>query len=380
VLRKGAHPRPPNTGTLSLFGAARHLRRYNQSLLILCYHGVSKSDEHLWNPRLYIQPEVFRRRLETIREFGYEVLPLSAALRQMRERSLAAPTVVITFDDGWQDFHRLACPILREFNYPATVYQTTFYSRYNRPIFDTTCSYMLWKGVRRTLCDREVTGSAAPLDLTTPHAVEKARQFLLLRAKERKFSAEQKDGLLQRIAYAVGVDYEAILASRTLHLMNAAEMREVAQAGMDIQLHTHRHRLPFDKRLFFREIEDNRQLIEPATGRPAQEFCYPNGEHRSELVSWLREAGINSATTCEPGRASRNSEPLLLPRLTDANAVSQAKFESWLAGVGLIAPACRRALRSIFVPVSGSSVKAPKPATPPVSETSVSTKAVETGV
>lgn len=369
--------RLPLTGKRRWMAAAGHLRPQKQSVIILCYHGVSKSDEHLWNPQLYIQPEVFQRRLGAIRDFGYDVLPLSTALEQMRGKGLAAPTVVITFDDGWHDFHEVAWPILRQFNYPATVYQTTFYSRYNRPIFDTACSYLLWKGVGRTIKDRQIIGNAAPLELTTPHHVEKAREFLLRRAKECNLSAERKDWLLQRLAEAVRVNYETMLASRTLHLMDAAEIREVAQAGIDIQLHTHRHRLPFDKQLFLRELDDNRQFIESATGKSAREFCYPNGAHRSELVSWLREAGIASATTCDPGTASWKSEPLLLPRLADGNSVSQSKFESWLAGTGLIAPTCRHALRSFFSARTRCEVS--EPITPTrATETSVSTKAAKT--
>ncbi len=143
------------------------------------------------------------------------------------------------------------------------------------------------------------------------------------------------------------MDFNAILASRTLHLMNSAEIHEIAAAGIDVQLHTHRHRVPADKQLFLRELNENRAWIEAATQVPTARFCYPNGEYRPELLSWLREAGIQCATTCDPGVATRRSEPLLLPRFTDASSISQAKFESWLTGIGWIAPAGRRILRSV---------------------------------
>ncbi len=364
-----------------LLRAARHLKRHSQSLSILCYHGVSKSDEHVWNPRLYIEAEVFRRRLQTIREFGYQVLPLSTALHHMREKRLTAPTVVITFDDGWHDFHSRGWPILRAFGYPATVYQTTYYSQYNRPVFDPACAYLLWKGAGRIIRYRDVDGTTAQLDLTQPAAVEQARQNLLTRAEERNTSAEQKDRLLQRLADAVGVDYGSFLESRTLHLMNDVEVREIAAAGIDVQLHTHRHRLPYNKQLFFRELDENRECIESMTKKPASEFCYPNGAHRPELIGWLREAGITSATTCEPGRASYKSEPLLLPRLTDSSTISQAKFESWLAGIGLIIPRCKRALRSVFVREATRPPHDEEPieqASQRTTEASASTKAAKT--
>lgn len=373
----GEGPLPPLGRKSKLIRGVSDLRRNSQSVLILCYHGVSKSDEHAWNPRLYIEAEVFRRRLKTIREFGYQVLPLASALQQMRERALTAPTAVITFDDGWHDFHQVGLPILRTFDYPATVYQTTYYAEYNRPVFDPACAYLLWKATGRVIRFGGVNGKAAELDLTQPGAVERSRQDLLEEAKRMEWSAEQKDGFLQRLAEGVGVDYNALLSSRTLHLMNRAEIGEVAKARVDVQLHTHRHRLPLLKPQFLSELDENGEWIEAATGKQARQFCYPNGVYRPEFMGWLRDAGIHSATTCEPGRASHRSEPLLLPRLTDSNTVSQTKFESWLAGFGLIAPACKRVLRSVFAS-GASSQSCLETASAKVAEASASAKEVRT--
>ncbi len=342
------------TDTFSIVPAQRRLRRPlrwiqrdRQALLILCYHGVSQSDEHEWDPTLYIEANLFRRRMQAIREFGYQVLPLQEAVERLRQGTLSGPTAVLTFDDGWQDFYSTAWRILKEFQFPATVYQTSYYSQYNRPVFGPISRYLLWKGRGRVVPNGIWPGGPA-LDLTTAAGMRAAARAVWLESTEKKLSAQQKDELLQRLASALSVDFDAILASRKLHLMNADEVREIAAAGIDVQLHTHRHRLPTDKRLFFRELEENRAWIEAASQAAATHFCYPNGEHRTELVSWLREAGIGCATTCDPGAATRHSDPLLLPRFTDASSISQAKFESWLTGTGRIAPAARRILRSML--------------------------------
>lgn len=315
-------------------------------MLILCYHGVSQTDEHEWDPTLYIEANLFRRRMQAIRDFGYQVLPLQEAFDRLRAKSLSGPSAVLTFDDGWHDFHTVAWPILKEFGFPATVYQTSYYSQYNRPVFDPVSRYLLWKGRGQVVAGGIWPGGPA-LDLTTEGGVKAASRAISQAARERKLSAEQKDELLQKLASALSADFNAILASRTLHLMNATEVREIAAAGIDVQLHTHRHRLPVDRKLFFRELDENRAWIESASQMAARRFCYPNGEYRPELVSWLREAGIQCATTCDPGATTRRSDPLLLPRFTDASSISQAKFDSWLSGIGRIAPACRRMLRRV---------------------------------
>jgi len=327
---------------LGLFHISRFLRRNSKSLLILCYHGVSKFDEHLWKPSLYMDPGTFRQRLATIRAFGLDVLPLAEALQKIEAGTLKRPAVAITFDDGWHDFYSSAWPILREFSYPATVYQTTYYTYYNRPVFDTTCSYLLWRGMGKPVTNPGHLGLPITAKLDSIGAVDEVAKQLRLFVTENLLSGQDKDQALAVLANQLGVDFREILSSRTLHLMNPEELAEVSRDGIDIELHTHRHKLPADRVLFLEEISRNRELIRAATGIEPDHFCYPNGAYRSELTRWLRDAGVKSATTCDPGLVSKGADAMLLPRVTDSNNVSQARFESWLAGVGVFGPAAQR--------------------------------------
>ena len=95
------------------------------------------------------------------------------------------------------------------------------------------------------------------------------------------------------------------------------EVTQLAANGIDIQLHTHRHRTPKDRNLFIREIEDNRQSIQSMIGKYATHFCYPSGVHDPVFLPWLNESGVVSATTCDPGFASITSDRFLLPRVLD---------------------------------------------------------------
>lgn len=120
-----------------------------------------------------------------------------------------------------------------------------------------------------------------------------------------------------------------------LTLMRPDELRGLDAGLVDVQLHTHRHRVPEDRELFLREISDNRAALVRA-GRPANglvHFCYPSGVYRPELLPWLREAGIESATTCEPGLAAANSDPLLLPRFIDHDSTPESEFKAWTSGL-----------------------------------------------
>jgi len=325
-----------------LLALGRQLRLNNHGLLILCYHGVSRSDEHRWRPSLYVSPVAFRRRMEIIRRCGVQVVPLDSALKQICNGGFSSPSLALTFDDGWQDFHSVVWPILRDCGFPATVYQTSFYSAYNRPVFDTAVSYLLWKGRRRSLRLGNLSGMSGTFELDSETSTEKATDAVLARTARLRLNAEEKDQALQQIAEMVGIDYQQFLTSRTLHLMNSSEIAEVSEDGADVQLHTHRHDVPFTREELLEEIAINRAWVEAITGKPANHFCYPNGNHRPEVENWLRDANISSATTCDPGIVSEKTGKFRLPRLSDSSRVSEAQFEAWISGVGLIASACRR--------------------------------------
>jgi peptidoglycan/xylan/chitin deacetylase (PgdA/CDA1 family) len=329
-----------------VFSGLRDSAWRERKLLILCYHGISAEDEHLWDPELYMPPSLFRKRLETIRRNGYKVLLLGEALDRLQTGSLDGPSVVLTFDDGAHDFYTQAFPLLREFNAPATVYLTTYYCQYNRPVFNTACSYLLWKARGRTLEAKKLTGQDRILKLATPQDLLAARGYLQDHVAEHGYSAAEKDELLATLSSLSGFDYHRMLATRLLHLMNPREVTEVAHAGIDVQLHTHRHRVPSDKALFTREIEENRAFIEALTGRPAVDFCYPSGVHRQEFLPWLEELEVRSAVTCNPGFAGSTSLLQCLPRIVDTCRISPLEFEGWLSGAASFLP--RRKLYSEY--------------------------------
>jgi peptidoglycan/xylan/chitin deacetylase (PgdA/CDA1 family) len=323
--------------TAGVSALVRDSRWRRERLLILAYHGISLTDEHLWNGSQFMEERVFRGRMQALKDFGCRVLPLGEAVARLYANDLPERAVAITFDDGTSDFQK-AVPILEEFGFPVTLYLTTFYTHYNRPVFDLMVPYLLWKGRGRTLDLKKIAGREARLDLRSADARDAARVEISAFARERKLKAEDKDALAASLASQLGVDYEALVAQGTLLNLTPEEVGRLADRGVDVQLHTHRHRTPLDRELFIREIEDNRKSIRQMTGKTADHFCYPSGAYDRSFLPWLKESGVVSATTCEFGLASRKSDPLLLPRMLDGAGLSTIEFEGWLAGVSSVLP------------------------------------------
>lgn len=326
------------SGLSRLIGDSAWRRR---RLLILCYHGISRQDEHEWNSGLYCTPETLRRRMELVVEERCNVLPLSQAVEQLQKGTLPPRAVAITFDDGFHDFYSTAFPILESFGFPVTLYLTTYYVEFNRPVFDPMCSYILWKGRHKQTLDwPEVFPTPVTLDgAGYLAAATTLREF----ASSRKLSGRDKDLLLAQLAEQLGIDYEDLCRKRTLHLITPAEAQELAARQVDIQYHTHRHCVYRSRKRMFAELDDNRGRIMTYTSRTPQHFCYPSGFYQSEHVGHLAAYGISSATTCARGLCSARTNPLLLPRLGDSMVYSEVEFRAWLAGTAalLVNPASR---------------------------------------
>lgn len=324
--------------TIGAFRVVQQSGWRRRRLLILAYHGVSLDDEHLWDGSMYMPVEMFRERMRMLRDSGATVLPLGEALERLYSDDLPERSVALTFDDGAYDFAARAFPVIEEFGFPVTLYLTTFYSVFNRPVFDGFSSYLLWKGRGSRLNLKGLTGQAIEVNLSSDTARREAHDALRRFAREQALPAEEKDALLLRLSKQLKVDYDELIAKRMLHILNPGEVRALAQSGVDVQLHTHRHRTPLNRELFRREIEDNRMRIREMTGRDATHFCYPSGVYDLAFLPWLEELGVSSATTCDTGYASRESGRMLLPRFLDVSSLAPIEFEGWLTGVSAALP------------------------------------------
>jgi peptidoglycan/xylan/chitin deacetylase (PgdA/CDA1 family) len=305
-------------------------------LLILCYHGVAVDDEHRWSPELYVSEERLRARLARLQSLNCSVVSLGEGIERLHSGTLPERAVALTFDDGFFDFSRLAWPLIRSYSWPVTVYLSTYYTeKHYWPVFDPMTRYLLWKAAGRRLDWPAVLADPLELDEIGRAAADAAIKAY---CRARKLSGADKNEILNELARRLGVDLGTLSAKRILHLMNEAEVRQVASEGVDVQLHTHRHRVFRSRERFWKEVDDNRERILALTGRNPVHFCYPSGCHLSEFPAWLRERGVLTATTCDPGIADADTDRLLLPRFLDSESVSELEFDAWVTGVAQFMP------------------------------------------
>ena len=320
-----------------LTGAMRDGAWRRRRLLILAYHGISISDEHEWSPELYLPHDGLRARFEFLRDEGYNVVSLREGVERLRAGTLPPRAVALTFDDGMVDFQR-AVPLLQEFRFPATVFVTTYYAQKQVPVFKITCRYFLWIGRGTTISGDGLTSNGQPLALNT----ERERYDALMAIEQRISLANggvDEQVTLRLLAERVGADFDTFIANRQLQIMSGDEIRSLPRDLIDVQLHTHRHRVPSREASFHREITENRDAISAwRPGEPLDIFCYPSGVTSPQFLPWLRDLNIQMGLTCKSGLAASHMDPLLLPRLIDSTRMTRLEFESWLSGTATLIP------------------------------------------
>jgi hypothetical protein len=196
-------------------------------------------------------------------------------------------------------------------------------------------AYLLWRGVENRVGTASLSAAGLQLRMGSRADAVASEEVLYRRASEQGWDGVRKHAFLRELAGAVGEDWEQLLRDRVLSLMSPGEIGALDPGIVDVQLHTHRHRTPRDRELFLRELRDNRAALQSCGLDPKRlaHLCYPSGEHYPEFLPWLREAGVVSATTCVPGLAAPDTDPLLLPRFIDTSRTPDIEFEAWSAGV-----------------------------------------------
>ncbi|GAA5055708.1 peptidoglycan/xylan/chitin deacetylase (PgdA/CDA1 family) [Thermocatellispora tengchongensis] len=93
---------------------------------ILMYHSVTDTPNDDTRP-LAVRPGDFAEQLDCLKDEGFTPVTFAGLVASLDKTGPPLPEkpVVITFDDGYADFHREALPLLDKRGFPATVFLTS---------------------------------------------------------------------------------------------------------------------------------------------------------------------------------------------------------------------------------------------------------------
>lgn len=258
----------------------------------------------------------------------FRVQPLDEAAAALRAGRLPARSLCITFDDGYEDNHRVAMPILQRHGLQATFFVATGFLDGGR----------MWND---TLIETARGCESGELDLRDM-AEGDFGLHPLRSTVDRRAAAES---LIQKLKYleptlrlqAVNAIAErARVRPRNDLMMTSEQVLGMRRGGMQIGAHTVGHPIlaRLDRAAIDRELRDSKIRLESILGESVTLFAYPNGkpgqDFKPEAVQSAKDAGYAVAVTTSRGVASRETDPFQLPRFTPWGR-SKLRFASQLA-------------------------------------------------
>lgn len=319
--------------TAKYFGLMRLSRIFTSGQLrILAYHNFTGSADVLeWHPKLFISPGTFTKRMDYLRQNGYEVLGLDQALKRLKTGTLKGSPVVITIDDGWHGTLIHAHPVLTKNSFPYTIYVTSYYSNNPHPVFNLVIPYLFFKAPPKKVT---MSGPGIPnlgqVDLSNKKQVEETARKLIETGQKGKNA--DRNQIIETLAKILDLDMTSLKKSQLFNIMVPRTLSALVEDGVDLQLHTHRHNWPIEKNAAQEELESNsKYLMEVRPDRPMH-FCYPSGFYTKGQFDYLQGCGIKTAATCKPGFNTGTDNPYELKRFLDGENISQVEFEAEMSG------------------------------------------------
>ncbi len=265
-------------------------------LRVLTYHRVDCPDAsaHLYPGTLSATPDDFRWQMEYLanRYCFVGIHDVLAAIRGHHE--LPPKSLLITFDDAYEDFAEHAWPTLRELSLPAVLFVPTSFPGNPNAAF-------WWDRLHQAARDAHALETQTDL-----------RRFrdLIRHVKELPHA----DGLAFVDAYC---RERGTCATRN-YVMTWDKLRELANEGLALAAHTRTH--PLMTRISIEQaVEEatrSREDISRETGIDLPVFAYPAGACSKALVEPLGNAGFEAAFTTNAGiNDLRYANALLLKRI-----------------------------------------------------------------
>jgi len=308
-------------------GLLERLDREEPDLLrVLTYHRVQEVDPTCPPvPGVTVAPEAFAEQMRYVHR-RYRVVSVEELIHVVRGGgSLAPRSVLVTFDDGYQDFQVHAWPVLKSLGLPVVLFvPTAFPGEPERIFWWDRLHHALMRARRPDSLETPV----GRLPLGTPRQREESFRRLRAHVKQRPHG--------EAMAWVAATCEELAVPAPSPAVLSWDELRELAKEGVTLGSHTRTHPLltripPAEVRA---EVVGSLNDLGRELGtRALPILAYPSGAYDDPVVRVLAEEGYVLAFTTERGlNPLRRAHPLKLRRINVGRGTSLAALRAQLTG------------------------------------------------
>lgn len=219
-----------------------------------------------------MSPAIFEEQLHYLKKY-FRVIPLEQLIEEISNNSLQPYSVALTFDDGHEDFYRIAWPLLRKFNFPATLYVTTGF-------VDGT--YWLWPDLMRYIL---LNSKKEILEISALNAKLSTEKSIVLTSWNTlgdyclTLKREIRNDFLRALAEEAGITIPAQPVA-PFKAISWQQVEEMHAQGLDLGSHTISH--PILSNLtpeeIYEELKGSSEALAQHIGYYPNGICYPNGQ------------------------------------------------------------------------------------------------------
>lgn len=280
---------------VDIFGLYPLFNRYTRNTAtIFMLHAISSGkpgDNH------GLSPHLIERFLSFLKKNNYRVMSLEQYVQALLNHESTYKTVVFTVDDGYRDFYLNAFKVFKKYGYGATIFLTSDFI--DRKLF------FWWDQIEFSINstkknELEIDGiPSKTLQLT--NELERSHAITAVTRHCKTLPNEKKLELLEELKQKLEIDLTGQPTGQ-YEPLKWSEIKEMNQHGIDFHPHTKTHpimsKIPSEQKRT--EVTQPKERIEAELGRPADIFCYPNGQWEDfddEVIDELKKVGYNAAVT-----------------------------------------------------------------------------------
>ncbi|MGB0134690.1 polysaccharide deacetylase family protein [Dokdonella sp.] len=305
-----------------------------RDLRILAYHRVlSIEDEDAFGFDLDLvsaSAEQFRAQMEWLRRHYVPIRFRDVIEAWEQGRSLSPKSVIVTFDDGYDDNYRIAFPILQELGVPATFFVSTGHVDSGRAYAYDWLVHMLVHSPAARLRIGELE-----IEEALPES-RSARRLVAARLLDRMkwLDAGLQSTIIEGLEHEWGMPRES--GHPDCRPVNWDQLREMQAAGMEIGSHGIWHNMlaKLPAQAMLAEVAESKLTIDRELLADTDVISYPVGGHdayNNAVIDAVRESGYRLGCSYVAGTSQVPRQPEFeLRRLPIERHMDQAWFASLL--------------------------------------------------
>ena len=261
--------------------------------VVLMYHRIGKGEKIFSN----LDQSVFQAQMRWLRDNCHVIAP-EDLMRSAYHSRCSKPPVLVTFDDGYRDYHDNAYPVLKDLEIPALVFLATAFIDNGGLIWTDLVHWAVHSTNRSSITLPWDPGRV--LALTYDH--DRNALVSVCKTYLKNVPDSERQRLLSKLLKALDVNSAHPVERQMLNWDEVRATMDLTRYGG----HTHTHPImsQLDSSRLETEVVTCRDRISAETGVMPRYFAYPNGraaDFNDEAKTLLKLHGFDMAFTTIEG-------------------------------------------------------------------------------